>query len=145
FWNVLGAKDSIDRMVAICGLTDTIGTSDDWAATLISARDTVRMGECIEDGRGAGPQWTSYVLDLMRNVHDDGDFGIRDAFPAAVRPTIAIKNGWYYQDGLYRVDCMAIGDIWVMAVLQRNPNYNLDAVGGICTKVATELMTPPSP
>jgi hypothetical protein len=115
----------------------------------MSARDTVRMADCIADGTAAGPQWTSWILHMMRGVRGDGDFGIREAFPAAEQATIAIKNGWldYDADASWHVNCMAVTDTWALAVLQRFPDdgpYNIGfgSAEQVCTDVTTQLMNP---
>jgi hypothetical protein len=115
----------------------------------MSARDTVRMADCIADGTAAGPQWTSWIMQMMRGVRGDGDFGIRDAFPAAEQVTIAIKNGWldYDADASWHVNCMAVTGTWALAVLQRFPddgpdNIGFDTAEQVCTDVTTQLMNP---
>ena len=71
-----------------------VASDGGWSRTRLSARDTARLGACIDDGRAAGPKWTKWLLNEMRLVRGVGDFGIRKAFPAAEQKTIAIKNGW---------------------------------------------------
>jgi hypothetical protein len=141
-----GYTASIDRLISMCGLTDTTAVPYYWSNTEISARDTVRMGECIANGTAAGPKWTTWVLTQMRNIQV-GDFGIREALPSAVARTVAIKNGWLLRDdGYWHVACMAIGDTWVMSVLQR-----YQSTGGandfphteqVCQDTATQLLNP---
>ena len=77
------------------------------------------MGDCIADGRAAGPKWTKWLLDEMRLVRGVGDFGIRKAFPAAVQKKIAIKNGWVDRtsEQEMHINCLAIGDTWTMGVM----------------------------
>jgi len=147
-YNLNGKAASIQRLISICKLTDS-KTGESWGDTLVSARDAVRMGECIADGTAAGPKWTSWVLDMMRKVRDVGDFGIRKALPTATQPTIAIKNGWdqWAADNTYRTNCLAIGETWVMSVLQRYPrqgDYNADFAHTeqVCQDVATALLNP---
>ena len=119
-----GKTASIERLISMCGLTDSAPVAGFWSSTKISAQDTVRMGQCIADGRAAGPNWTSWVLDMMRKVRDVGDFGIRKAFPADQQAQVAIKNGWLLrdEDNHWHTNCLAIGDTWVLAVLQRYPS-----------------------
>jgi hypothetical protein len=142
-----GGDSSIDRLISTCGLTDSSPNPGNWATTNLSARDSVRMGDCIASGKGAGPQWTNWLLTQMRNVHGDGDFGIRDALPAAQAGQVAIKNGWedFDADGLYHVNCLAIGDTWTMAVMQQyKPQSTWDADFALgtqrCTAVAKQLL-----
>jgi hypothetical protein len=143
-----GEADSIDRLIRTCGLTDTSANPAGWAVTNISARDTVRMGACLADGRAAGPQWTSWLLGLMQGVRGEGNFGIRDALPPAEASVVAIKNGYehFAADDLFHVNCLAIGDTWVLAVMQRyqpSDGWAADLARGAqrCTEVAEQLLT----
>jgi hypothetical protein len=142
-----GQTDAINRLVSICGLSDSSPNSNNWAITNLSARDSVRMGDCIASGKGAGPQWTNWLLTQMRAVRGEGDFGIRDALPADQAAQVAIKNGWedFDADGLYHVNCLAIGDTWTMAVMQQyEPHSTWDADLALgtqrCTDVAKQLL-----
>jgi hypothetical protein len=123
-----GKTPSIQRMITICGLTDSKATPGEWSRTYVSARDTVRLGDCIADGRAAGQKWTTWLLDMMRKVNGVGDFGPRKVLPPAEAATVAIKNGWLERDEskpyTWHVACLAIGDTWVLAVLQRYPRTN---------------------
>ncbi len=115
-WDTLGGTDSITRLIRTCELTDSSASDDTfWSRTRLSARDTARLGGCIADGTAAGPKWTKWLLKEMRQVHGLGDFGIREAFPAAQRAGIAIKNGWVERterDGEdeIHVNCLAVAD-----------------------------------
>jgi hypothetical protein len=145
-----GATASIERLISMCKLTDSKATPGLWSNTFISARDTVRMGGCIADGQAAGDKWTPWVLDKMRKVRGTGDFGIREALPAAAQSQVAIKNGWLQRDDdndNWHTSCLAIGDTWVLSVLQRYPSQgNFDAdfqhTADVCKKVATQLLNP---
>lgn len=119
----LGRQESIERLIDICELTDSRADPWGWSTTRLSARDTVRMGACLADGRAAGPEWTDWLLDEMRAVRGLGDFGIRKALPPDEAAEVAIKNGWVIREelGEYHVNCLAIGDGWSMAVLTRYP------------------------
>jgi hypothetical protein len=119
----LGEHESIERLVATCGLLDARVVPNQWSGTQLSPRDTALLGVCIEDGRAAGPRWTPWLLDEMRAVRGMGDFGIRDALPADQRSTVAIKNGWVIRDSqdAWHVSCLAIGDGWTMGVMVRYP------------------------
>ncbi len=132
FFTRNGEQASIERMVSLCGLTESHGgrLTYRWSDTVVSARDTVRLGACLADGRAAGP-WTPWLLDTMRRVHGDGDFGPRKAFPAAAAARIAIKNGWFSrpEDGQWHFACLAIADAWTMAVLLRYPAELGEAYG----------------
>jgi hypothetical protein len=141
-YSVVGKQASTRRLISMCGLTDSKVGPNSWSDTRVSARDTTRMADCIQDGRAAGPQWTSWLLKEMRLVRGAGDFGIRKAFPADVSKTIAIKNGWVVRDdnGDWEVNCLAIGDGWTMGVLTRyNASLGVTYGANICKNVATQL------
>jgi hypothetical protein len=138
-----GEKESIDRMVSICGLTESRGgrIAYRWSDTVVSARDTARLGGCIADGRAAGP-WTSWLLNTMRRVRGDGDFGPRKAFPTQVAQGIAIKNGWFErpEDGQWHFACLAIAGAWTLGVLLRYPAELGETYGEKqCQSVAAQL------
>ena len=90
----------------------------------MSPRDATRMGLCVADGRAAGPQWTSWLLNEMRNVRGEGRFGIVSAFPASTASKLAIKNGWtlHTADDQWHVNCLAIAKDWILAVAIRYPS-----------------------
>lgn len=155
FYERDGEEKAIQRMIDICGLTETEAYESWWSRTTMSPRDAVRLGECIADGRAAGPQWTDWLLDTMRNVtgstapadqedsRGGGRWGIIDGVPATQAAQVAIKNGWtsYEEDG-WHVNCLAIGDTWTMAVMMRYPSdLGLDYGAGICRSIATQLLT----
>lgn len=144
FHNRNGTRASIDRMVRVCGLTDAhAGTAEyRWSDTVISARDTARLGGCVADGRAAGP-WTAWLLTQMRGVRGDGDFGPRKAFPTAEARDIAIKNGWYAreEDGQWHVSCLAIGATWSLGVLVRYPaEEGMELGTSLCESAGAQLM-----
>lgn len=144
FFTRLGERASIDRMVSLCGLTDSHGgrLAYRWSDTVVSARDTARLGACLADGRAAG-SWTPWLLDTMRRVRSDGDFGPRKAFPAPVAARIAIKNGWFSrpEDDQWHFACLAIGDGWTLGVLLRYPAELGEAHGEQqCQSVGAQLL-----
>ncbi|MEW2383754.1 hypothetical protein AB0873_16945 [Micromonospora sp. NPDC047707] len=147
FYNSLDGSASIERLLSTCELTDSSVASDGgWSRTNLSPRDTARLGACIADGRAAGPEWTEWLLDEMRLVRGTGDFGIRKAFPAAERKTIAIKNGWVdrTREQENHVNCLAIGDTWTMGVMLRYPiekgyEYGMQN----CQKITAALLVRP--
>jgi hypothetical protein len=146
----LYTTSSITRLVDVCDLQDSRPAPNGrFGYTQISARDAVRMGACIADGRAAGTKWTPWVLDMMRKVRGVGDFGIREVMPAAQQPQIAIKNGWdsWSEDNTFRTNCLAIGDTWVVSVMQRYPtqgdaNLDLAHTKKICLEAARLLLNP---
>jgi hypothetical protein len=149
-YNAVGGRDSIERLIQICDLTDSKSDSYGWSKTHLSARDTVRMGQCLADGRAAGEKWTPFILEQMRKVRGVGDFGPRNAFPEPVRASIAVKNGWFPredEDRNWHVGCVAIGDTWVVSVLQRYPitagwDPDFAHVRQVCQDVTTQLLNP---
>jgi hypothetical protein len=144
FYNSVGRSASIKRLIQTCGLTDSKVASDGgWSRTMLSPRDTARLGLCIDDGRAAGPKWTKWLLNEMRLVRGDGDFGIRKAFPAEVRKTIAIKNGWIdrQREQEMHINCLAIGDTWTMGVMVRYPiDLGYDYGMKNCQKITEALL-----
>jgi hypothetical protein len=145
-----GGEVSIQRLISICKLVDTTASAAGWSFTSISARDTVKMANCIADGTATGTAyWTDWLLRMMREVRGDGDFGIREAFSPAERATIAIKNGWlnYTDDNNWHINCMAVTSTWALAVLQRFPESGPNDIGfstaqNVCTEVAEQLKNP---
>lgn len=144
FYNALGGSASIKRLISMCELTDSSVASDGgWSRTKLSPRDTARLGNCIADGRAAGPKWTKWLLNEMRLVRGAGDFGIRKAFPSAERKTIAIKNGWIdrTREQEMHINCLAIGDTWTMGVMVRYPiNMGYDYGMKNCQKITAALL-----
>lgn len=146
FYNSVGRAASIKRLIKMCGLTDSKVASDGgWSRTNLSPRDTARLGFCIDDGRAAGPKWTKWLLNEMRQVRGAGDFGIRKAFPAKVQKTIAIKNGWIdrQREQEMHINCLAIGDTWTMGVMVRYP-ISMGYEYGMknCQKITEALLRP---
>ena len=62
----------------------------------MTAQDAVRLGECVKNGTAAGPKWTEWVLEEMRNVwgttakkdqqrtRGGGRWGIIDGLPKEI-------------------------------------------------------------
>ncbi|MFI6762297.1 serine hydrolase [Micromonospora sp. NPDC050417] len=158
-------KPVIDRLVKLCGLTDTRAVVPPgrktvwWSYTKISAQDAVRMGECVKNGTAAGPRWTEWILDTMTKVQGStaakdqqakrggGRWGIIDGLPREItdQGRIGIKNGWtkISADQSWHLNCLAVADDWVLAVLLRYPQHlGLDYGADICASVAAQLVTP---
>jgi hypothetical protein len=157
-----GGRDAVvDRLIDICGLAEThipAGGSGWWSRTQMSARDAVRMGACLADGSAAGPEWTDWVLDEMRSVRgttaaadqrpeenfEGGRWGIIDGLPEpVVEEGVAIKNGWTRigATGNWHVNCLAITDGWILAVMMRYPaDFSLDYGAERCASVASQLV-----
>lgn len=163
-YNAGGRGPVIDRMIDTCGLTDTKkaappgSSSIWWSYTRISARDAVRLGECVKSGKAAGEKWTPWVLSEMTKVRGTtaakdqqrtqggGHWGIIDGLPEEIREQgpVAIKNGWTLinADGLWHLNCLAVADDWVLAVLMRYPGgKGLDFGANVCESVTTQLVT----
>lgn len=139
-----GEDQVIERLISICGLTETTIRPHWWSLTRMSAGDAVRMGVCIADGRAAGPRWTRWVLDQMRLIRGDGHFGIVSALPAHERPRLAFKNGWtlHVNEGQWAVNCLAVSESWVLAVQTRYPMTvgGLDHGARTCAEVASRVL-----
>jgi hypothetical protein len=142
FDEINGGAASIKRLSSKCGLTDTVADrSGSWSTTKMSARDAARLGVCIGDGRAAGPQWTGWLLNEMRQVRGAGRFGIVQAFPADVARTVSIKNGWILRkNGKWYVNCLAVTGDWALSVMTQYPGRLGQGYGSsTCRKVAEQL------
>ena len=138
-----GNLSSIKRMISMCKLTDTKGTQNSWSLTQMSTRDITRLAACIANGTAAGPKWTAWLLNEMRNVRGAGRFGVIQALPAAAAATTAIKNGWLLRDSdhLWHISCLAVGDGWALGVHARYPNsLGKDYGAKICRSVGEQLI-----
>ncbi|GAA2387700.1 hypothetical protein Cme02nite_22470 [Catellatospora methionotrophica] len=155
-----GGNEVVQRMIDVCGLTDTTLFDQWWSRTQMSPRDAVRLAQCVADGTAAGPQWTGWVLSEMRSVSGStaaeeqfattggGRWGIIDGIPDTLARTLAIKNGWTAigADGNWHLNCLAISDDWIMNVMTRYPVDNgLQYGADVCADVARQLVTPPAP
>ncbi|MFD6635254.1 hypothetical protein ACFWDK_02535 [Micromonospora chalcea] len=152
----------IARAIQICGLTDTRpGDVPDykgwWSFTEMSPRDAARLGDCIADGRAAGPTWTEWLLSEMTKVAGSvkqqrersggGRWGIIDGLPATIKAQgpVHMKNGWTQlaYDGNWHVSCLAFTDKWSLSVMMRYPaRAGLSYGARMCASVATQLVTP---
>lgn len=165
-FNLGGRAPVITRLIETCGLTDTTAFTEPgfstvwWSYTRISARDAVRMGACIADGRAAGT-WTPWVLAEMAHVRGTtadadqhptwggGRWGIIDGLPQQILDDqqVSIKNGWtmIYADKNWHVNCLAIGRDWILAILMRYPRkHGLQYGADICKTVTQQLVTSPA-
>ncbi|MDG4760805.1 hypothetical protein [Micromonospora sp. WMMD710] len=152
----------IQRAIKICGLTDTkrgnvAPYTGYWSFTRMSPRDAVRLGDCIADGKAAGPKWTKWVLDQMSEVRGSvkeqkktsggGRWGIIDGLPKSItaQGPVSIKNGWtpIAYDSNWHVNCLAVNGKWSLAVMLRYPlRSGLNYGAQVCSSVATQLVTP---
>lgn len=138
-----GRTAVVDRLITMCGLTHTTPVPGWWSRTRMTAADAARLGRCVANGTAAGPTWTPWLLDRMREVRGEGRFGIVD-----VDQGVAMKNGWtrYPGEGTWHVNCLAIGDGWTLAVMLRYPlGEPLDYGARACAHVAGELAEPERP
>jgi hypothetical protein len=143
YWNN-GGNASIERMISTCQLQDTEIYDGWWSLTMMSARDAVGLGECIADGTAAGAG-TAWLLDEMRQVEGEGRFGVVDALTPDGAAGLAIKNGWtlHWDDDEWRVNCLAIDNEWVLAVMTRYPGeLGLSYGSQLCAEVARQILGP---
>ena len=150
YYQMGGADAVVERMIDRCGLTDVGIEPDLWGMTWMTPLDAARYGACLADGRAAGPQWTAWILDAMKNVRggvDDQDsgevqggrWGIIDALPAELAKDTSIKNGWtLYEDG-WHVNCLAVHPDWVLAIMMRMPDELSVAAEG-CASITSKLV-----
>jgi hypothetical protein len=139
-YDIGGQNAVVQRMISICGLTETSIFDGWWSRTQVSARDSVRLGACVADGRAAGAKWTGWILNEMRQVRGEGRFGIVEALPSDVAARTSVKNGWTIVGDDWHLDCLAIVDQYVLAVLTRYPSeLGLQYGAGVCRNVATQL------
>lgn len=140
-------RDAVVRqLIDGCGLADTTITSQWWSKTELDAADAAKLGACVRDARIASPRWSAWILDQMRQVEGEGRFGVIDAQPTDQGVPVAIKNGWTVrEDSHWHVNCLAVTDRWVLAVLARYPaELGLGYGADICRQVAVSVL-PPAP
>ena len=141
--NELGRLKTFTRLKTTCATTDFTPLNS-WDHQTISAVDTCRVADTIADAKVCSPEWTTWLLGLMRSVRN-GTWGVRMAFPVGLYGTIAIKNGWdvTFATSTYHANCLAVHDKWAMAVLTRYPTklHSDEAYGaGVAESVARQLL-----
>jgi hypothetical protein len=152
YYEAGGSDAVVERLAKICGLSD-VGLSDGWwSMTELTSQDTVRYGQCVADGRAAGPEWTPWLLETMKQIRggvadqvsdtvEGGRWGIIDGLPTELASQISFKNGWTsYKDG-WHVNCLAISSQWILAIMMRRPG-TLQAAADGCANVTAALVTP---
>lgn len=156
-----GHDEVIERMIDMCGLTDTEIHPFWWSRTEITAEDAVRLGECLVNGTAAGPEWTGWVLNEMREVRgslaeadrqaedgfEGGRWGLIDGLPQPHRGEVSIKNGWTRigDTDSWHLNCLALTPEWVLVVLMRYPaGYSVDYGAERCASVARQLFRTPA-
>jgi hypothetical protein len=91
--------------------------------------------------------WGSTATKDQQRKQGGGRWGIIDGLPAEIRAQgpVSIKNGWTLinADGQWHLNCLAITDKWVLAVLMRYPGkHGLDYGAQVCARTASQLVTP---
>jgi hypothetical protein len=161
YYKMDGGNAVVQRLIKICGLPSTTIKSGWWSMTQMTPQDAVTYGNCVANGTAAGPKWTDWVLQTMREVRGTveqqpasqktggGRWGIIDALPWNLAPQASIKNGWtfIYADGLWHVNCLAILPDHVLAVMMRykaaNSVAGLKVGDNICASVTRQLISAP--
>jgi hypothetical protein len=148
-----GTNAVVQRLISMCGLTGTKIYPYYWSRTTMSPQDAVRYGNCVGTGKAAGPQWTDWLLNTMRNVRggvndqvstakQGGRWGIIDGLPPTIAAQTSIKNGFTaYVDG-WHVNCLAIERDWVLNVMVRIGS--LPSAANVCKSVAQQLVVNPN-
>lgn len=143
-YQYFSGKPSLDRLIETCGLTDMVERPWSWSLTQMSARDAALMGFCIYSGKATRPEWTTWIVDKMRHVRGDGDFGPREL--VSDRTQVATKNGWYNWEGKWYINCLAITDKWTISILQQWPyaggslKYGISLANPTCKSVANQVL-----
>jgi hypothetical protein len=150
-----GADAVVNRLIKMCGLTNLVIKPNLWGWTVMTPMDALRYGQCLADGRAAGPQWTDWVLDTMKHIRGSvaeqksgavqgGRWGIIDGLPQDVAKDVSFKNGWtVYRDG-WHVNCLAIHPDFVLNVMMRTWAH-LDQAAAGCANIAAKLIVDNQP
>jgi hypothetical protein len=152
-----GGDAVIQRLISMCGLTNTTVYPAWWSMTAMTPEDAVRYGQCLADGTAAGKEWTPWLLNTMKHVEggvqdqisvtmQGGHWGIIDGLPANLVPDTSIKNGFtYYAADGWHVNCLAINPSWVLNVMVRvQGNPIVPSVpASVCQSVAQQLTVTP--
>ncbi len=136
----LGGDASIARMIRTCELRETLIHPGWWSKTTMSAADATALGRCVARGPGVSPRWRDKLLGLMRSVEPGDAFGIPEA-PALAGLRPAVKNGWTRHGTWWAVNCLALWDRWVLAVMVHYPEQGDGHRYGaeVCESVAQQL------
>ena len=152
YYDLDGTNAVVQRLISMCGLTGTKIVPYYWARTTMTPQDAVRYGNCVGTGTAAGPTWTTWLLNTMRNVRggvqdqistqkQGGRWGIIDGLPANLASQTSIKNGFTeYVDG-WHVNCLAIEKDWILNVMVRIGT--LQQAADVCKSVAQQLVVTP--
>ena len=139
----LGKSASFKRMQQLCGLTD-FTPNNSWGQCKMSARDMVRLAAATAAGTAAGPQWTPWLLDEMRNVRR-GLFGVRKAMPPEQAAQVPIKNGWDITSATktWNLNNLVANTKWSMVVMVRYPSSHPQGLAygeQCCDTIAGQLL-----
>lgn len=135
---------SLKRLAKTCHLSDVIYRNWSWSLTEVSARDQVRMGACIYSGKATSDKWTDWIVDKMRHIKGDGDFGPRRLFQD--RTQIATANAWFFWEGKWYINCLAVTSEWSISIIQQWPYAGGDLIYGIslanpnCKSIADQVL-----
>jgi len=153
YFQIGGSDAVVKRLISRCGLTRVTIKPTLWSWTLMTPQDAVKYGLCVGDGRAAGPQWTTWILNTMKKVRggvadqksgtvQGGRWGIIDGLPPELAKDTSIKNGWtLYRDG-WHVNCLAVHPDWTLSVMIRTTK-GLKAAADNCKSVAEHLVVNP--
>jgi hypothetical protein len=152
YYELDGTNAVVQRLISMCGLTQTKIVPYYWARTTMTPQDAIRYGNCVASGTAAGPTWTPWLLNTMRNVRggvqdqistqkQGGRWGIIDGLPPDIAAQTSIKNGFTdYKDG-WHVNCLAVNQDWVLNVMVRIGT--LQQAANVCKSVAQQLVVTP--
>ena len=157
YYEADGGNAVIQRLISMCGLTDTKVFPYWWSKTAMTPQDAVRYGQCLANGTAAGEKWTPWLLDTMKHVEggvkdqisvtmQGGHWGIIDGLPPSLVPDTSIKNGWtYYAGDGWHVNCLAINPAWVLTVMVRVQGNSIvpSVPASVCQSVARQLTITP--
>lgn len=117
----LGGQPSFQRLHQICKLAEYT-PNDSWGQAAMSARDMCRLATATATGVAAGPQWTPWLLDEMRNVRE-GLWGVRTHMTPEQAAQTPIKNGWDTTQATktWNLNNLVAAAGWSMAVMVRYP------------------------
>jgi hypothetical protein len=152
YYQLGGADAVIERLEKICDLPEIKMLTDKWSFTQMSPQEAVRYGQCIADGRAAGPLWTNWILDTMRHIRggvgegdnryvEGGRWGFIDGLPPELGAQLSFKNGWTMYKNGWHIECLGILPDWVLNVTMVRTG-DLQLAANACASVAKALVVP---
>ena len=155
YYRMDGTNAVVKRLISTCHLSHTTMVDGYWSRTMMTPQDAVQYGRCIGDGTAAGPKWTGWLLDVMRQVRggvwtgpgrepvtkQGGRWGIIDGLPPEIAAQTSIKNGFTGWNDGWHVNCLAIHQDWVLNVMVRIGSEQQAA--NVCKAVAQQLVVTP--